>query len=261
MICSNLSSKEKPYLSVRILYPCCENITNEYEDSVIKVNFKVDEKLLYIQLYNKTKNRIVLEWENVRLDGSAMAFDTDRRLKMDEPKADEVIFSGNYSTHNALIPKKAISDSYIDKWWNIEEIKKKGEVFSKINIPIRVNDSPFDYVFHIGVACVIDGVRTKINVPSEEEVASIHEGMSYEDVISIIGTPMSYIEKKDEKVLIANYFNGLSIEFQAEYKVHVFMLAHNVNHKKAKEKTKVTKIDKSQMHHLTPELYFKNLYK
>lgn len=121
-------------MSIRILYPYSEGLTNEYEDSIIRVNFDVSEKALYLIIHNKTNKRIYLEWENFRIDNSAIAFDTDRRIKMDEPKSDEVIFPGNNSTHNYLIPKKAIDDSYISAWWDIDKIKKMGEQFSKVII-------------------------------------------------------------------------------------------------------------------------------
>ena len=265
MLCATLSSKEKPQLSVRILYPYSEGLTNEYEDSIIRVNFDVSEKALYLIIHNKTNSRIYLEWENFRIDNSAIAFDTDRRIKMDEPKSDEVIFPSNNSTHNYLIPKKAIDDSYISAWWDIDKIKKMGEQFSKVIIPIRVNDKNIDYVFHIGVACISDGVRSKVNIPTKEKIDSIQEGMRYEDVISLIGYPNSF--SQNDKSFTAYYFNGLSVEFQAAYKVHAVVLSHywtpntiNIG-LKGRKKTIVSNIDTSNMHDVTPEQYFAELYK
>ena len=264
-IFTNLSSKEKPFLSARLLYPYSENIKNGYEDSIIKVHFDVSEKALFLKVCNKTKKRIYLEWENFRIDDSAIAFDTDRRIKMDEPKSDEVIFPDNCSTHNYLIPKKAIEDTYIGNWWDIDIIKKRGEQFSKIIIPIRVDDTNIDYVFQIGVACIIDGVRTEANTPNKEKVDSLYEGMRYDEVISAIGYPIYFTQ--NDKTFTAYYFNGLSIEFQAAYKIHAVVLSHywtpntiNIG-KVGKKKTIVTKIDKSQIHNLSPEQYFRERYK
>lgn len=261
----NLSSKEKLSLSLRVLYPYTEDISNEYEDSIVKLYFDVSEKALYLKIYNKTKNRMYLEWENFRIDDSAIAFDTDRRLKMDEPKSDEVIFPNNSSTHNYLIPKKAIDDSSIGDWWDIDKIKKIGEQFSRIIVPIRLNDKNIDYVFHIGVACVADGQRSKVNIPTTDAIESITEGMKYEDVISSIGYPFYFT--KHEKTLIAHYFNGLSVEFQTPNKGVAFVLSRfwtpntiNIG-LVGRNKTKVTKVDKSNIQTITPEQYFKELYK
>lgn len=261
MICSNLSSKEKPYLSLRILYPYSENVTNEYEDSIVKIYFDVSEKALYLKVYNKTNSRMNLEWENFRIDNSAIAFETDRRLKMDEYKADEVIFPDNYSTHNYVIPKKAIGDSFIKEWWSIDKIKKAGEQFTKVIIPIRINEKNIDYVFYIGVACVVDGVRTKANIPSEEQINSLCEGMKYEDVISLIGYPIYYTY--NEKNFTAHYFNGLSIEFHTALKAHALILAQYSTPSTinigllGKKKTKILRIDKSHLHNLSPEQYYR----
>lgn len=261
MICSNLSSKEKPYLSLRILYPYSENVTNEYEDSIVKIYFDISEKALYLKVYNKTNSRMNLEWENFRIDNSAIAFETDRRLKMDEYKADEVIFPDNYSTHNYVIPKKAIGDSFIKEWWSIDKIKKAGEQFTKVIIPIRINDKNIDYVFYIGVACVADGVRTKANIPSEEQINSLCEGMKYEDVISLIGYPIYYTY--NEKNFTAHYFNGLSIEFHTALKAHALILAQYSTPSTinigllGKKKTKILRIDKSHVHNLSPEQYYR----
>lgn len=260
----SLHSKEKPSLSVRLLFPFSETITNEYEDNTIKVSFDVSEKALFVKIYNKTSNRINIEWENFRIDDSAIAFDTDRRLKMDEPKADEVVFPKSYSTHNNLIPKKAIEDSYIDGWWKIDKIGKMGEQFTKIIIPIRVNNANKDYVFQIGVACMVDGVRTKVNIPNQEKVDSICEGMKYEDVLSIIGYPIFFTQTG--RTFTAHYFNGLSVEFQVALKIHAELLSHywtpnTINIGLAgRKKTIVTKIDRSQMHNLSPEQYYRELY-
>ena len=243
MACATLSSKEKPQLSIRILYPYSEGLTNEYEDSIIRVYFDVSEKALYLIIHNKTNKRIYLEWENFRIDNSAIAFDTDRRIKMDEPKSDE----------------------YISAWWDIDKIKKMGEQFSKVIIPIRVNDKNIDYVFQIGVACIIDGDRSNANIPTKEKIDSIHEGMRYEDVISLIGYPNSY--SQIDKSFTAHYFNGLSVEFQAAYKIHAEVLSHywtpntiNIG-LKGRKKTIVSKVDTSKMHEKTPEQYFAELYK
>lgn len=261
MICSNLSSKEKTFLSLRILYPYSEGLTNEYEDSLVRIYFDVDEKSLYLKLYNKTNNRMNLEWENFRIDNSAVAFDTDRRIKMDEHKIDEVIFPDNYSIHNNLIPKKAIGDTFISDWWKIDKIKKAGEQFTKVIIPIRINDKNIDYVFYIGVACVVDGVRTKANIPTEEQIDSLYEGMKYEDVLSIIGYPIFYT--CGEKDFTAHYFNGLTIEFHTAFKGHALFLAQFATPNTfnigvgGRKKTKVSRIDKSHLHNLSVEQYYR----
>ena len=259
------AKKEEAFLSLRILYPYSESVTNEFEDSVIKVKFDVSEKFLIMDIYNKTNKRINLEWENFRLDNSAIAFDTDRRIKMDEPKADEVIFPKSNSTHRYIIPKLVIEDTYLKEYWEIAKIKKKGEQFSKIIIPIRVNDSNIDYVFHIGVACEVNGERTKVNIPDRERVDSIKEGMRYEDVISFLGYPAYYTYA--DKNFTAYYFNGLSIDFVAAYKAHALVLSHywtpnTINIGLAgRKKTKVVRIDTSKMKDVSPEQYFKELYK
>ena len=259
------AKKEETFLSLRILYPYSEVTTNEFEDSVIKLKFDVSEKCLIMDIHNKTNQRINLEWENFRIDNSAIAFDTDRRIKMDEVKADEVIFPKSNSTHRYIIPKIIVEDTYLKEFWNIDRIKKMGEQFSKIIIPIRVNDTNIDYVFHIGVACEVNGVRTKVNSPDKEKADSIEEGMKYEDVISMLGYPAYYTYA--DKNFTAHYFNGLRIDFVAAYKAHALVLSHywtpntiNIG-LVGRKKTKVEKIDTSRMNNITPEEYFKDLYK
>lgn len=266
MIVNSLyAKKEEAFLSLRILYPYSEVTTNEFEDSVIKVKFDVSEKCLIMDIHNKTNKRINLEWENFRIDNSAVAFDTDRRIKMDEVRADEVIFPQSNSTHRYIIPKIIVEDTYLKDFWNIDRIKKMGEQFSKIIIPIRVNDTNIDYVFHVGVACEVNGVRTKVNIPDKEKVDSIEEGMKYEDVISILGYP-SYFTYAD-KNFTAYYFNGLRIDLVTALKTHALVLSHywtpntiNIG-LVGRKKTKVVKVDTSRVNDITPEQYFKSLYK
>ncbi len=266
LLCTcSLFAKEKTYLSARILYPYSDNTTNEYEDSIIKVRFDVSSSCLIVHLFNKTNNRINLEWENFRIDESAIAFDTDRRIKMDEPKADEVIFPLSYSTHTKLIPKKAIEDSYIGDWWNIDIISKIGEKFSKVIIPIKVNNVNFDYLFHLGIACVTNGVRSKINTPTKEQIDSLYIGMKYKDAIAIIGYPQFFTQ--NEKSFVAHYYNGLNFEVQTNGKIVAEALSNFASPTSlslgwsTRNKTIITKIDTTHIHDSSPEDFFRNLYK
>lgn len=208
------AKKPKVYLCTRIVTSQNDILSNQFEDENVKFTFDAQKKYLLFDVFNKTDQRMIIEWENVRIDNSAVAFGTDRRIKMDEMKAEEVVFPQTSTIHHELIPKNIIQESYIDEWFNTNYVSFSGEQFFKIIVPVRFKDNVIDYTFEIGVSCLIDGERTRISLPTEEQISKISVGMTHKEVSAIIGNPFRVWY--NNKTLTAIYINDLQIEYSTE---------------------------------------------
>lgn len=241
----SLSAKPKGYLSARIISPKVEGQTNKYEDDTIKVSFFPHRNYLEIEIFNKTKERIYIEWENARIGNSAVAFGTDIKIKIDEPKANEVVYPESYSIRTELFPKNNI-DSKV--WMDIDEIQKKGEKFCNIILPVIIGEKTKDYIFKIGIASVIDGVRSKISIPTKDDLLQIKEGMTFDQVSSKIGYAYDYICGED--TIVARYLNGAEVRYSMPSSAYAKVLIQTTG--TPSKKQKVIDVDYSKIHTVDP---------
>lgn len=121
------------------------NGTNVYEDSIvsIKLSLYLDSEL-GIFITNQTENRISIEWENVKINGTHISFSSDDIYDYNDTKSDEVL-----TAYGVLI--KTITKRYsvlmpiVDK----KKIKKEGSDCFYLLLPIRTADNIHDYKFKI----------------------------------------------------------------------------------------------------------------
>lgn len=132
------SHGKKVYMEARIIEPACESETYENDSLSIRVS-PWQELFCYVSIHNKLQSRIYVEWENFRWDGSAVAFDSDSRLFMDQPKRDEAIMSYEESRKN-IVQKDLVGESWITPWYHEKDFKHGGKLSSVMIIPIRFSD-------------------------------------------------------------------------------------------------------------------------
>ena len=77
------------------------------------------------EVKNGTDERIYIEWENARLDGSRVVFGDDSRISMRNPKADEAVSSHETSISREITGEKKIDDEYQIELYNVRDLKKK----------------------------------------------------------------------------------------------------------------------------------------
>lgn len=102
---------------------CFENNQLDYfVDSLFLVSVSLlDENVILICVGNRTEERIYIEWENVRINGSQIAFANDYIQDINNPHADEMIMSKETGSKRVLsrrlIPlfdKEKVDDGYSD---------------------------------------------------------------------------------------------------------------------------------------------------
>ena len=78
---------------IHVIYPK-GNTSGVFENDSIVAAFEYDNSsFIRFSLYNKMNERIYVEWNNFRIKNSAIVFDDDRRITMNQKKEDEAIAS------------------------------------------------------------------------------------------------------------------------------------------------------------------------
>lgn len=174
-----------------------------YENDSVSVVFNFSRYFIEVEVFNKTDNRIYIEWENARLDDSKVVFDDDRPITMGLKKEEEVVASRRSSESRKITKKsKFIGDTL----YELINLKKYESIDFDVLLPIRFGDKSVDYQFKL---CVykynkeqVDSIFeiTKIEYSNYRKVK---KGMSYEDVIKIMGNPKhNYGEVGDKEIVI-----------------------------------------------------------
>lgn len=89
-------------------------------------------------VHNGTDERIFVEWENSRLDGSRIVFGDDSRLSMGNPKADEAVSAHESSVYRSITGEKKIGSSYQIELYNDRDLKKNIGTKDTTNIKISI---------------------------------------------------------------------------------------------------------------------------
>lgn len=112
---------------------------SEYCDSLLSFRLSVSSKLgrLYVYMFSKTDKRITIEWENVRLQGSKIAFSTDYQFEVNRPHDEETVLPQEF-THKCILKRSGLP--IVDK----KKIKKQGYDIIYFRLPIRVGDEVYD---------------------------------------------------------------------------------------------------------------------
>ncbi len=129
-------------------------ISNHSEERKNAVELKClasyDEEFLTIYLWNWTNDRIYIEWENARCDGGKVVFGDDRRITMNNAKADEAVSSKNMSLRRDVTSADRIGSDYILPLFRIKLLKEGLSDNVTLKIPIRFMDgSVEEYTFNV----------------------------------------------------------------------------------------------------------------
>lgn len=120
------------------------------EDSNVRFEFEYryfEGYFLRVKVINKTDKRITIEWENARISGEQICFDTDNIYSYNNPKPDEVVHA-NSSAYKKIGERK--SPDYRPFIFNEDLIKKHGESVRRLIIPIKLPSGEIvDYDFYV----------------------------------------------------------------------------------------------------------------
>lgn len=109
-----------------------------------------DETFLTIYLENCTNDRIYIEWENARCDNGKVVFGDDRRITMNNPKADEAVSSLSMSLRRGVTSADRIGSNYILPLFRIKLLKEGLSDNVTLKIPIRfIDGSVEEYTFNV----------------------------------------------------------------------------------------------------------------
>lgn len=124
-------------------------VTSELSDRGKKIEFSArlaewkSEWIQFFQVFNKTNERIFIEWENARILGDRVVFSDDRRITMNNPKADEAVSPISFSIRRDITSARKIGENYIFPLFYTKNLKKnlgeKSTIYLKI--PIRYLDN------------------------------------------------------------------------------------------------------------------------
>lgn len=130
-------------------------ISNHSEERKKSVELKCsassyDETFLTIYLVNCTNDRIYIEWENARCDNGKVVFGDDRRITMNNPKADEAVSSLSMSLRRGVTSADRIGSDYNLPLFRIKLLKEGLSDNVTLKIPIRFMDgSVEEYTFNV----------------------------------------------------------------------------------------------------------------
>lgn len=98
------------------------------------------------QVTNNTDERIYIEWQNARFGGNQIAFGTDTRLTLSQPKPDEVVYANSSSISRSITGQNFILSDMQYVYLPYSRIYKNvGEkAYLEIIIPIRYSDGKED---------------------------------------------------------------------------------------------------------------------
>ena len=185
---------------VNVIYPKVNN-SGIFENDSIRVKFEYDtDEFVKFSLYNKTNERIYIEWDNFRIENSAIAFDDDRRFTMNQRKEDEAVASESNSQNKSITMKDNVRDNYIVDFM-------KGNAY-RVIIPIRYGNKSIDYKVKIEF---LQDLNRKL-YPTCEDIEKITIGMGNKELDEIFQFPSKFEGGYNE--LIFRYRNGLKIHFK-----------------------------------------------
>ena len=125
----------------------CDSIggENHYKDSVIMVRMiPMGYDKLHLFIMNLSDERVTIEWENARIDGSHIASPDDLVFEMNKARQDEVVIPG--ASSSKLVCKRY---STLVPIFDKKKMKKEGHDSVTIILPYRKGDDIIDLKFRI----------------------------------------------------------------------------------------------------------------
>lgn len=174
--------QERPIHTLMLEPVRSEELKFEDDSCAITFDYRESRGVIYLQVYNKTKKRAYIEWENARLDGARIVFGDDRRITMGTPKADESIPAKSASISRDILSEAWVGSDTIDNPVSPSKVRGRGGKELTATIPVRFGDGePVDYQF-----------RFSIWSYNPVDVGQIAEGMKAKDVRNLLGKPDDY---------------------------------------------------------------------
>lgn len=129
----------------------CNDSELQFSDNCVDVNFAPVHYnngyyFIGVTVRNKTGNRISIEWNNARINGSKAKVNNGWDNNFSDEKGDELVISGEKSEYRCIIPKDNVLS---DKMYPLYDDDDKENRDIPIIIPIRYNGSTVDYKFNI----------------------------------------------------------------------------------------------------------------
>ena len=111
-------------------------------DSVLRITFvPYADRFVTLMPYNRTNDKINIEWDGAKFDGAKLVFDTDSRLNMNQQKGDEAVYAGQSGLMRNVTSQYKVGDYSIYPIYEKKEVEKTGipkEV--SISITVRLKD-------------------------------------------------------------------------------------------------------------------------
>lgn len=155
-----------------------------------------------VSVFNKTNERMYIEWENARYDNSRVVFGDDTGFSMRNAKQDEAVPAYKMSIERGIYP-----ESWFTKY-NFIPIEKSrltmfGGQFCNISIPIRFDSGQVKYYrFKIHVYCF-----------NPVDCSGVKVGMKAKEVKKMIGEP-NYISKGYSRNETWYYSSNVTLKIQ-----------------------------------------------
>ena len=109
-----------------------------------------NEEFIRIYFMNKTNGRFFIEWENARCDGGKIVFGDDRRISMNNAKADEAVSAYSASLTRNVTSLDYIGSDYILPLFRTKRLKEGLDDVVRLKIPVRFSDgSVEEYSFNV----------------------------------------------------------------------------------------------------------------
>ena len=114
------------------------------------ISSSYDENFLTIYLWNNTDERIFIEWENARCQSGKVVFGDDRRITMNNAKADEAISANSHSLTKEVTSADNIMSDDIIPLFRTKYLQDGIDKYVKIKIPVRFADGNVEeYDFYV----------------------------------------------------------------------------------------------------------------
>lgn len=111
---------------------------------------KYDENFITVFFWNNTNERVYIEWENARCNSGKVIFGDDRRITMNNAKADEAISPHSTSLTREITSMDNIGSNYLMPLFSIKNIQKGTDGNIYLKIPVKFADgSVEEYRFNI----------------------------------------------------------------------------------------------------------------
>lgn len=132
-----------------------ENLRLQFENDSLSISFIPASDFWKVKIKNKTDYVCSLNWNDVifAINGKSgnIAFSDDTRLTMRNEKPTLKIIPQTY-LEKKITPIYLVKESSIGNIYKPKDLKKYGDVFCQILIPVSFGDKTFNYIFKFKIS-------------------------------------------------------------------------------------------------------------